>query len=66
MQGQAILQVGVEEFEIGLCEYCNIMPSENHSLMNIGNDECVLVKVQMGSYLGKDGIVLIKDVIGRS
>jgi mannose-1-phosphate guanylyltransferase len=65
-QGQAIVQVGDEEFETGPGEYRFIPLGEKHRLTNIGDTELVLVEVQVGSYLGEDDIVRIEDVYGRN
>ena len=64
-EGQAIVQVGDEEFETGPGEYRFIPLGEKHRLTNIGDSELVLVEVQFGSYLGEDDIVRIDDVYGR-
>ena len=64
-QGQAIVQVGDEEFETGPGEYRYIPLGEKHRLTNIGDTELVLVEVQVGKYLGEDDIVRIEDVYGR-
>ena len=64
-QGQAIVQVGDEEFETGPGEYRYIPPGQKHRITNIGDTELVLVEVQIGSYLGEDDIVRIDDVYGR-
>ena len=64
-QGQAIVQVGDEEFETGPGEYRYIPLGEKHRLTNIGETELVLVEVQVGSYLGEDDIVRVEDIYGR-
>ena len=64
-QGEAMVQVGEEEFETGPGEYRYIPLGEKHRLTNIGDTELVLVEVQVGSYLGEDDIVRIEDVYGR-
>jgi mannose-1-phosphate guanylyltransferase / mannose-6-phosphate isomerase len=64
-QGQAIVQVGEEEFETGPGEYRYIPLGEKHRLTNTGNDELVLIEVQIGSYLGEDDIVRISDMYDR-
>ena len=64
-QGQAIVQVGDEEFETGTGEYRYIPLGEKHRLTNIGDSELVLVEVQVGNYLGEDDIVRLDDVYGR-
>ena len=65
-QGQAIVQVGDEEFETGPGEYRYIPLGEKHRLTNVGDSVLVLVEVQVGSYLGEDDIVRIEDVYGRA
>ena len=65
-QGQAIVQVGDEEFETGPGEYRYIPLGEKHRLTNIGDTELVLVEVQVGDYLGEDDIVRLDDIYGRS
>ncbi|MDB2536643.1 mannose-1-phosphate guanylyltransferase/mannose-6-phosphate isomerase [Alphaproteobacteria bacterium] len=64
-QGEAMVQVGEEEFETGPGEYWFIPLGEKHRLTNIGYSELVLVEVQFGSYLGEDDIVRIEDIYGR-
>lgn len=64
-QGQAMVQIGEEEFKTGPAEYRYIPLGEKHRLINIGDGELVLVEVQIGSYLGEDDIVRIEDVYGR-
>ena len=63
--GQAIVQIGEEEFLTGPGEYRYIPQGEKHRLKNVGEDELVLVEVQVGSYLGEDDIVRIEDIYGR-
>jgi mannose-1-phosphate guanylyltransferase/mannose-6-phosphate isomerase len=64
-QGKAIVQVGDEEFETGPGEYRYIPLGEKHRLTNAGDEELVLIEVQVGSYLGEDDIVRLDDVYGR-
>ena len=65
-QGRAMVQVGEEEFENGPGDYRYIPLGEKHRLTNIGDDELVLIEVQIGSYLGEDDIVRLDDVYGRT
>ena len=65
-QGQAIVQIGDEEFETGPWEYRYIPLGERHRLTNIGDTELVLIEVQVGDYLGEDDIVRLDDIYGRS
>jgi mannose-1-phosphate guanylyltransferase len=64
-QGQAIVQVGDEEFETGPGEYRYIPVGEKHRLTNIGDGALILIEVQVGSYLGEDDIVRLDDDYGR-
>ena len=64
-QGQAIIQVGDEEFSTSPGDYRYIPLGEKHRLTNIGETELVLIEVQVGSYLGEDDIVRLDDVYGR-
>ena len=65
-QGQALVQIGDDEFETLPGEYRYIPLGEKHRLTNIGDDDLVLIEVQEGSYLGEDDIVRLDDVYGRS
>ncbi|MDB2487740.1 mannose-1-phosphate guanylyltransferase/mannose-6-phosphate isomerase [Alphaproteobacteria bacterium] len=65
-EGKAIVQVGDKEFETGPGEYRYIPLGEKHRLTNIGDDELVLIEVQVGDYLGEDDIVRLEDVYGRT
>ena len=65
-QGQAIVQVGDEEFEMGPGEYRYIPLGEKHRLTNIGDTKLVLIEVQVGDYLGEDDIVRLQDEYGRT
>ena len=64
-QGQAIVQVGDEEFETGPGEHRYIPLGEKHRLTNIGDDKLVLIEVQVGDYLGEDDIIRLDDIYGR-
>ncbi len=64
-QGQAVVQIGDDEFETGPGQYRFIPLGEKHRLTNIGADELVLIEVQVGSYLGEDDIVRLDDIYGR-
>ena len=65
-QGKAMVQIGDEEFETLPGAYRYIPLGEKHRLTNIGDDELVLIEVQVGSYLGEDDIVRLQDEYGRS
>ena len=65
VKGKAIVQVGDEEFETGPGEYRYIPLGEKHRLTNVGDDELVLIEVQVGDYLGEDDIVRLADEYSR-
>ena len=65
-QGQAIVQVGDEEFETGPGGYRYIPLGEKHRLTNNEATELVLIEVQIGDYLGEDDIVRLDDIYDRS
>ena len=60
-----MVQIGDEEFETLPGAYRYIPLGEKHRLTNIGDDELVLIEVQVGSYLGEDDIVRLEDKYGR-
>ncbi|MDC0131477.1 mannose-1-phosphate guanylyltransferase/mannose-6-phosphate isomerase [Alphaproteobacteria bacterium] len=64
-QGNAIVQIGDQEFESGPGEYRYIPLGEKHRLTNIGDTELVLIEVQVGDYLGEDDIVRLDDIYSR-
>jgi mannose-1-phosphate guanylyltransferase len=64
-QGKAIVQVGDDEFETGPGEYRYIPRGEKHRLSNVGQNQLVLIEVQIGEYLGEDDIVRIEDIYNR-
>ena len=55
------MQVDNEEFETHAGEYKFIPLGTKHRLTNIGDEELILVEVQIGNYLGEDDIVRIED-----
>ena len=63
--GKAIVQIGDEEFETNTGEYRYIPVGEKHRLMNVGEEELVLIEIQVGDYFGEDDIVRIDDIYGR-
>ena len=64
-QGTAIVQIGDQEFEKGVGDYCYIPMLQKHRLTNIGFDNLIIIEVQLGEYLGEDDIVRIEDIYGR-
>ena len=63
--GKAMVQIGDDEFETGPGEYRYIPIGEKHRLANIGDDDLMLIEVQIGDYLGEDDIVRLEDIYER-
>jgi mannose-1-phosphate guanylyltransferase len=65
VKGQGLVQVGDIEYPTGPGEYRYIPLGEKHRLTNTGEEELVLIEVQIGDYLGEDDIVRLQDIYGR-
>ena len=65
VQGKATVEVDGTEFDLGPGEHKYIPLGAKHRLTNWGNEEMVLIEVQIGAYLGEDDIVRLDDVYGR-
>lgn len=65
VKGRGLVQVGDMEYPTGPGEYRYIPLGEKHRLTNIGEEELVLIEVQIGNYLGEDDIVRLQDIYGR-
>ena len=65
-QGRALVQIGEEELETGPGVYRYIPKGEKHRLSNMGEDDLVLIEVQVGDYLGEDDIVRLDDIYNRT
>lgn len=65
VRGQGIVQVGEEEYPTAPGEHRYIPLGEKHRLTNKGEEELVLIEVQIGRYLGEDDIVRLQDIYGR-
>lgn len=64
-KGKALVKIGDDDFETSYGEHRFIPIGEKHRLTNIGDDELVLIEVQVGTYFGEDDIVRIEDIYGR-
>ena len=64
-KGKALVKIGDDDFETFYGEHRFIPIGEQHRLTNIGDDELVLIEVQVGTYFGEDDIVRIEDIYGR-
>ena len=65
VQGKATVEVDGIEFDLVPGEHKYIPLGAKHRLTNRGNEEMVLIEVQIGEYLGEDDIVRLDDVYGR-
>ena len=66
VRGQGIVQIGDVVYPTGPGEYRYIPLKEKHRLTNKGEEELVLIEVQVGDYLGEDDIVRLQDNYGRA
>lgn len=66
VKGKATVEIDRTEFELGPGEHKYIPLGSKHRLSNWGNEEVVLIEVQVGEYLGEDDIVRLDDVYGRT
>lgn len=66
VRGHGIVQIGDEQHPTGPGEYRYIPLKEQHRLTNTGEEELVLIEVQVGDYLGEDDIVRLQDNYGRA
>lgn len=66
VRGHGIVQIGDVEYPTGPGEYRYIPLKETHRLSNKGEEDLVLIEVQVGDYLGEDDIVRLQDIYGRT
>jgi len=66
VSGEARVTNGDKTFLLSENESTYIPVGVVHALENPGKVELKLIEVQLGSYLGEDGIVRFKDIYGRS
>lgn len=65
VQGAACVRNDEHEELIMANQSTFIAPKAIHRVSNPGRDECIIVEVQVGSYLGEDDIVRLEDNYGR-
>ncbi|APO88542.1 mannose-1-phosphate guanylyltransferase/mannose-6-phosphate isomerase [Marivivens sp. JLT3646] len=65
VKGKATVEVDGVEFDLGPGEHKYIPLGARHRLTNWGEEEMVLIEVQVGDYLGEDDIVRLEDIYGR-
>ena len=66
VRAHGIVQIGDVQYPTGPGEYRYIPLKEKHRLTNTGQEELVLIEVQVGDYLGEDDIVRLQDNYGRA
>ena len=65
LSGKASVINGEAEILIGPNESTYIPAGTPHRLMNRGEIDCVMIEVQVGSYVGEDDIIRLEDKYGR-
>jgi mannose-1-phosphate guanylyltransferase/mannose-6-phosphate isomerase len=65
VSGRAAIVNGENEISIGPNQSTYIAAGTPHRLMNPGAEDCVMIEVQVGSYVGEDDIVRLSDNYGR-
>ncbi len=66
VRGHGLVQIGDEEHPTGPGQHRYIPMGQKHRLTNLGEEELVLIEVQIGDYLGEDDIVRLQDKYGRA
>ena len=61
----AKVTVGEKVFSLTVNESTYIPKGEVHRLENLGNEDLIMIEVQIGSYTGEDDIIRIDDDYGR-
>lgn len=65
VRGDALVTVGEKEYRMGADSYIYIPKGSIHRLQNLGNEDLILVEVQLGAYLGEDDIKRYQDDYNR-
>lgn len=65
VQGVASVLNGETESVVVANQSTFIAPNTVHRVSNLGSEDCIIVEVQVGSYLGEDDIVRLEDRYGR-
>jgi mannose-1-phosphate guanylyltransferase/mannose-6-phosphate isomerase len=67
LEGQALVVVGEERSILGCKDEVVVPQGVKHRLSNPDlKQNCVVVEIQMGDYLGEDDIIRFEDLYGRS
>lgn len=66
VRGRCLLEADGIDYEAGGGDSVpEISPGELHRVESIGNEDLVIIEVQMGHYLDEDDIIRIEDKYGR-
>jgi mannose-1-phosphate guanylyltransferase len=65
VQGQALITLDDEEVKMERDQYIYIPKGSIHRLQNLGQEDLILVEVQLGAYLGEDDIKRYQDDYNR-
>jgi mannose-1-phosphate guanylyltransferase len=65
VQGDALITLDDKEVKMTRDQYIYIPKGSIHRLQNLGEDDLVLVEVQLGAYLGEDDIKRYQDDYNR-
>ena len=65
VQGTATATVGEDVIAVPTGESIDVPLGAKHRLANDGDEELVIIEVQLGSYTGEDDIVRLEDDYGR-
>lgn len=64
--GHALVTVNDKEIKMERDQYIYIPKASIHRLQNVGEDDLVLIEVQLGNYLGEDDIKRYQDDYNRT
>jgi mannose-6-phosphate isomerase len=64
-KGEPTLTIGNDTKSYTRNQSVYIPKNTEHRIENLTTEDCILVEVQVGDYLGEDDIVRIEDVYGR-
>lgn len=65
VQGDALVTLDEKEVQMSRDQYIYIPKGSIHRLQNLGQQDLVLVEVQLGNYLGEDDIKRYQDDYNR-
>jgi mannose-1-phosphate guanylyltransferase len=65
VQGSALITLDEKEIKMERDQYIYIPKGSIHRLQNLGQEDLILVEVQLGNYLGEDDIKRYQDDYNR-